>query len=650
MEMPRLKTRAKNKETRPGVKAGVERKTRPTAAEREEKLAAEKAAVEKEKAAAKKAMNQVAALEDKQRQDDIAYAKTANHPTDRSAPDTPAATAGVATEGRSEARDSDPGSGDDSEPYQPGDDESGEDSEPEGESSDDESDEDEDTGSRKKQKKKKRATRADIVSHRKTQDSTGTPAVTEDKNKKRKAADKPAKSAANKKAKPTPKKKGGLNNVKSKLAREDPAPRADNDLMVALGGPALDNDGEEGIERPKTGKKAKGRPAAPAVVIQAAPPKPLTRKEIRGGSAKWTLKHLPAGTSDEFTSEVVPLTRELAGSLAPWDGLTVKQIQDIVDKVYGVGKHEVAAESAWVGLVGYRLHDWRGILAAQARKAIDALIASSTDSDEDSDVEVSDAPPVKSPAVTTPASGTAADAGSAVADAVSATAAIVDDAVSATAPIADDTVPNIDLDVADVVPDAVPDAAVAWDFKTRTGIAAFVKWALQVHTDSGTNAFHWKTWGDGKDKQGFFQSHLIVYTFAYHLSCLVTIPGSYERLTARPIGALLLSAQAVERTLQFWRTGEYVNPGSSSSYFSGDVWGDTTVIGKKGKRLRVRRATKFMATIEKWDEDRWTEVIAAAEEWMELPSCKRSATTSRSASEAEDEVMSDDDVVMVLSD
>ncbi|KAJ7511316.1 hypothetical protein B0H11DRAFT_2387032 [Mycena galericulata] len=485
MEMPRLTTRKKNKETRPGVKAGVEKKTRPTAAEKEEKLAAEKAAVAKEKAAAKKALNQVAALEDKQRQDDIAYAKTANHPTDRSAPDTPAATAGVATEGRSEARGGDPGSGDDSEPYQPGDDESGEDSEPEGESSDDESDEDEDTGSRKKQKKKKRATRADIVSHRKTQDSTGTPAVTEDKNKKRKAADKPAKSAANKKAKPTPKKKGGLNNAKPKL---DPAPPADNDSMVALGGPALDNDGGEGIERPKTGKKAKG---------------------------------------------------------------------------------------------------WWFPTAA-------------------------------------------------------------DDVVSTTAPIADDTVPNTDLDAADVVPDAAPDAAVAWDFKTRAGIAAFVKWAMQAHTDSGTNAFHWKTWGDGKDKQGFFQSHLIVYTFAYHLSCLATIPGSYERLTARPIGALLLSAQAVERMLQFWRTGEYVNPGSSSSYFSGDVWGDTTVIGKKGKRIRVRRATKFMATIEKWDEDRWTELIAAAEEWMELPSRKRSATTSRSASEADDDVMSDDDVVMVI--
>ena len=77
----------------------------------------------------------------------------------------------------------------------------------------------------------------------------------------------------------------------------------------------------------------------------------MTRKEIRGGSAKWTLKHLPAGTSSEFTDEAVPLARELAGTLLPWMGLTIKQIQDIVDKVYGKGKYQVTHESAWVGLV-----------------------------------------------------------------------------------------------------------------------------------------------------------------------------------------------------------------------------------------------------------------------------------------------------------
>lgn len=73
--------------------------------------------------------------------------------------------------------------------------------------------------------------------------------------------------------------------------------------------------------------------------------KPATRKAQRNDATKWTL------TSDEFTDEVVPLARELAGTLAPWEGLTVKHIQDIVDKVYPEAEHEVTPESAWVGLV-----------------------------------------------------------------------------------------------------------------------------------------------------------------------------------------------------------------------------------------------------------------------------------------------------------
>lgn len=97
-------------------------------------------------------------------------------------------------------------------------------------------------------------------------------------------------------------------------------------------------------------------------------------------------------------------------------------------------------------------------------------------------------------------------------------------------------------------------------FDTPKGIAAFVAWALQVH-EGGTMAFQWQTWGNGIDKkvcalvtisygtdtqlQGFLQSHLIVYTYAYHLTCLATIPGSYTRLDAPPVGALLLCAQAV---------------------------------------------------------------------------------------------------------
>ncbi|KAJ6629423.1 hypothetical protein B0H10DRAFT_1987087, partial [Mycena sp. CBHHK59/15] len=72
------------------------------------------------------------------------------------------------------------------------------------------------------------------------------------------------------------------------------------------------------------------------IAIQPAPPRAPTRKEIRGGSAKWTLKHLPQGTSSQFTDEVVPLACELVGSqqIKPWAKPTLAQIQAIIDRVF----------------------------------------------------------------------------------------------------------------------------------------------------------------------------------------------------------------------------------------------------------------------------------------------------------------------------
>ncbi|KAJ7166622.1 hypothetical protein C8R46DRAFT_899575, partial [Mycena filopes] len=297
-----------------------------------------------------------------------------------------------------------------------------------------------------------------------------------------------------------------------------------------------------------------------------------TRKQLRGGSDKWRLEHLPAGTASEFTDEVVPLARELAGTLAPWVGLSVKQVQELVDRVYGDGVHEVTADGPWFGLIGYRLSDWRAGLASRGVKGINTMIEAYCESDEEDQ---------------------------------------------------DDLEPPI---------------------------AAFVAWALGVHEGSGTMAFHWKSWVDsGKKKKGFFQSDLILYVFAYHLASLATIPGAYGRLEAEPIGALLLSVQAVQRALQFYRTGEYINSKKTTDHFRIDQWGDTTT--QVGRRTQlVRRATKFMATVEKWDAARWTEIKVAAQEWVEEPSRRRGQTTSRSGSEAGDDELLSDAVVVVVSD
>ncbi|KAF8155159.1 hypothetical protein K438DRAFT_1777867 [Mycena galopus ATCC 62051] len=231
------------------------------------------------------------------------------------------------------------------------------------------------------------------------------------------------------------------------------------------------------------------------IAIQPGAPKGLARKQVRGGAAKWSLKHLPANTTDQFTNEVVPLARELLGTAGdkPWGKLTVPQIQAIVDKVYGKGCHAVTPDGPWVGL--YMLD-----------------IIDSYESDEEEDAE----------------EGSGDDM---------------------------DTSADASIDAADA-PTGSPKPP-KFKLNTPEGRATFVEWCLQTAPGGGTFAFHWKTWGNGVDKKGFLRSHIILHALAYHLTCLEAIPGGYERLVAHPESALLLATQAVHHELQFWRSGEY---------------------------------------------------------------------------------------------
>ena len=81
---------------------------------------------------------------------------------------------------------------------------------------------------------------------------------------------------------------------------------------------------------------------------------PCTQCEARGGGGKkWKLEHLPKGTSEVFTNQLVPLAKSLAGSLSPWEGLSRKQVQELVDKIYGSAQHTVqeAPTDPWGPLV-----------------------------------------------------------------------------------------------------------------------------------------------------------------------------------------------------------------------------------------------------------------------------------------------------------
>lgn len=81
------------------------------------------------------------------------------------------------------------------------------------------------------------------------------------------------------------------------------------------------------------------------------PVPPMTQKAARGGDAKWKLSHLPPQTDDSFKDLLVPLAREMAGNLGPWEALPVTGVQNLVDRVYGTDQYVVSEDNVWFGLV-----------------------------------------------------------------------------------------------------------------------------------------------------------------------------------------------------------------------------------------------------------------------------------------------------------
>jgi len=79
----------------------------------------------------------------------------------------------------------------------------------------------------------------------------------------------------------------------------------------------------------------------------------VTKKQARGGDARWKIRHLPSGTDKKFTDSVVPLAKLKAATLAPWAGLNHKQVQEIMDIVFDQGKFVVTDGDAWCGLVSF---------------------------------------------------------------------------------------------------------------------------------------------------------------------------------------------------------------------------------------------------------------------------------------------------------
>ncbi|KAJ6630165.1 hypothetical protein B0H10DRAFT_2428127 [Mycena sp. CBHHK59/15] len=589
MEMPKVVTRTKNKNAHPAFDTGHRKpwQTRHTTTQMKADQAREDQARIREEEERKKHLSDLAALEDKMRQDDMHYAEHANHPANAIARPPVVLKNSEHPEFRHDGEEEA-----EEEPESEGHDELVAD--PESEEESDEEDPDEDVQEKRRGRPRApKTTRSDVVAARKTKAISGTPDV-DVTTRKRKAS--PKTKGTGKKKKTTkkcglaPKRTASSASGRSSLI----APETDDDdKMVRLGGPALDDDPNERIELTKrTSNKKRGKPnESDFIKVSAIPPKPQTLKELRDGRNKWTLADLPLGASKLFTEELTPVARELVGSLHdPWAPLTEVQIQNLVDLIYGEGVYDVSDSEAWKGLLTYRLTDWRSGIGAQALKGVQAMIDVNQDDNYEEPVMDRLEDPIQS-------EGTASELGSS---------------------------PNL---------------------RTPEGIAAFVEWALQPQDH--TYPYHWRKWGNGTKKEGLFEAHLITYTFSYHLTALDAIP---EHLVPPddpipPIGALILSIQATERALRAWSTGKlYIAP-RTAGQFSGDNWGDNTKL-RNGKTVKNKRATKYVKSIQAFTRQQWESIYDDALPYVEK---KRKSNSSRgTSSEAEMPIESDEDDDFVL--
>ncbi|KAJ7232355.1 hypothetical protein C8J57DRAFT_1250573 [Mycena rebaudengoi] len=564
MEMPKPKGKSKaapapsdrqmrtaTKTTRQGVAAGLVPDTRRSSEQVQQSRALDIKAKKKERAEERAALAGVSALEDEMRTTDILRTKTANHPVDP--PPEKARRVPLPQEpppvhrGKSYlyippfidsslAEDDNDDADDESDTYQPPVDGSEKD------------EEDDDSEEPEKPKKVPKPSRADVVASRSTQDVSGTP-TTSIAAHKRKAEDAKKKTPAKKQKSGPAKKKAGLAKV------------------VASGQSSDGPDDEE-----------KAVKYGSLIHIAPTPQRPPTQKELRGNDKKWTRVHLPDGTYSQFTDEVVPLARELLGTQDhSWSALTIKQIQGILDRVYG------KANGAWQGLLSYRLSDWRAGIATQGNQIHSALIDTyEPESDVDEDLDLG------SPCKSSPNPGPSSPPAS-LTDTPPAPLAVVPPW-----PLAD--------------PPAHQPTPTRFQFDTADGIAEFVAWAVQKNEENRHDGVPLGNLGRWDRKEGTF------YVVSHRVHLRISL---------------------VERALRLRATGEL---------------GDQRVRSPAGKIKTIRRATKFLATIQKkWGKDHWEKFREVASEWMES---RKRAASSHASSDAGDlaEEDGDDKEMIILSD
>ncbi|KAG6825470.1 hypothetical protein H0H92_003616 [Tricholoma furcatifolium] len=168
---------------------------------------------------------------------------------------------------------------------------------------------------------------------------------------------------------------------KSSSSKRKTANGIDSDAMAQLGGFVRDDEDDE-VEQVavwSSGPEVCGRKKLPSMVKVMDTPR--TQKEIRGGEKKWNLKHLPSvELRDKFSDIAIALAKQKAGTLKPWAGLSVREVQDIIDTVFGKNEYVVSSGDVWTGLCAYRLNNWHAGFIISARGLVKSFFEGNTHS------------------------------------------------------------------------------------------------------------------------------------------------------------------------------------------------------------------------------------------------------------------------------
>ncbi|KAG6917984.1 hypothetical protein DXG01_016994 [Tephrocybe rancida] len=332
----------------------------------------------------------------------------------------------------------------------------------------------------------------------------------------------------------------------------------DDDSLVTMGG-FVQDDEDDGVERKAV--KAAGKEAVKKVprvhlyfltttsltlsqaMAKIVPNKQvITQTELRGGTKKWMLNHLPPEMSVAFMDQVIPLAKEKVGTLVPWANLMSAEIQVIIDTIYGPGKYIVEGGDVWHGLISYHLQSWHNSFSMAACNALEDYFN--------------------------------------------------------------------DPDNADVL--GMPKAwlnAVNWwlDWQGKEG-EEMVPYQFNECHDGAT----------GQQKQGFCESTFIVHTFATAHIDYICPPNPENPKEDMPIGALILSLQAVEHALKQCATdGTCQIDTSRKGDFSFDNYGDTNVHhqDRRGKVVDKfePRASRYIVSVKNLDHIKhWKPILEEA--------------------------------------